>query len=128
MTTAEDLLKRKQNVRNVTLTDDQVVTVRGLSRNQVANCKLGLDIDDAESTDARTYELRLIAAGMKMPAMTEDQVRLWLDGDPDDDDDDGAPAYDGIKVMEAIMELSGMGKDARKSAVPGAGKRRRRRV
>jgi hypothetical protein len=126
MTTVDDLLKRKESLRSVTLVDGTVVTVRGLSRNQVANCKLGLDVSDSESPEARTYELRLIAAGMKMPAMTEDQVRLWLDGDPDDEEDDGAPAYDGIEVMTAIMELSGMGKDARKSAVPGAGKRRRR--
>lgn len=128
-TTADDLVnarKRKANLRVVELQDGTPVTVRGLSRNQVANAKLGLDIEDEESGDRRTYELRLISAGLKTPPMTEEQVRLWLDGDPDDDEDEGAPAYDGISVMESIMDLSGMGKDARKSAVSRAGKRRRR--
>lgn len=118
----EVLLKRKAGLRTteVPLDDGEIVVmVRGLSSGEVREIK-------KEHPNEAEAENAFIAKALVDPVMTYEEVTLWLSGDPNDPDDHGAPAGDGVAVMQAVADLSGISEGARKSRVPGnRGKRRR---
>jgi len=117
----ETLFNRKahKGTTTVTLDKDVVVVVRALTRGEVEDCRSG-------KKDDPDYELRLIATGLVDPEMTLEDVRLWMQGDPDDPDDDGAPAGDSVKVTTAIAELSGLTEQGAQKSVPGVRRKPRR--
>lgn len=97
------LLKRKatDRVETVELDEGVTVTVRALSRGEVQQVK-------EENASAHTYENRLIAKAIVEPKLTAVEVAEWLDD---------APAGDSVKIMEAVIRLSGMGEGSPKSSV-----------
>lgn len=116
------LLKRKASLETevVELAEGVAVTVRGLTNAEVRKCR------ETAKDDRKRYEYLLVSTGMTDPDMTEAEVSLWLEGDPDDPDDVGAPAGDAVQVMAAIQRLSGLAKeDATKSVPRVRGGRRR---
>jgi hypothetical protein len=86
-----------------------VVVVRALSREEVRTTR------DENASDL-TYENRLVARALVVPAMDPVEVAQWLDA---------APAGDSVAVMSAVAELSGMNEGADKSRVPRVRKQRR---
>jgi hypothetical protein len=116
------LLARKASLETEQVELDQgvVVTVRGLTNAEVRKCR------ETAKDDRKRYEYLLVTTGMTDPKMTEAEVSLWLEGDPDDPDDVGAPAGDAVQVMSAIQRLSGLAKGDATKSVPGVRKRQRR--
>lgn len=93
------LAKREQSYRDVEV-DVGTVRVRGLTRAEVKGCKDGDETND----------LKIIAAGMVDPELTEAEVAQWLDN---------APAGDYVAVLNAISELSGLSKEVANRGLPG---------
>jgi hypothetical protein len=122
-TLKEVLLKRKADIATepVELDAGVVVKVRGLTNGEVRACR------EKAKEDKKRYEHLLVSAGMVDPKLTEAEVGLWLEGDPDDPDDVGAPAGDAVQVMSAIQRLSGLSKEDATKSVPPVRKPRARR-
>lgn len=112
--------KARLDTEHVTLAEDVTVTVRGLTNGEVRDCR------ETAKDDKRRYERLLVAAGMTDPVMTEREVMLWLEGDPDDPDDVGAPAGDAVQVMSAIQRLSGLAREDATKSVPPVRRARKR--
>jgi hypothetical protein len=112
--------KASLDTETVELDTDVVVTVRGLTNGEVRACR------EKAGDNRKRYEHLLVVTGLVDPKMTEAEVVLWLEGDPDDPDDVGAPAGDAVQVMSAIQRLSGLAKqDATKSVSKVRQQRRR---
>lgn len=124
------LLKRKvsgrtKDVELLSLEDGgppTVVTVRGLTRDEVKECsgKKGgpRSREEANKIDPSDAENRMIHMALVDPAdMTLEEVAEWMKH---------GPSGDSVKVMEAVQELSALAEGAPKSDVPRNGARRRR--
>lgn len=122
MTDKSVLLKRKASLETdvVELAEGVEVTVRGLTNAEVRTCR------EKAKEDRKRYEYLLVATGMVDPKLTEAEVYLWLEGDPEDPDDVGAPAGDAVQVMSAIQRLSGLSKEDATKSVPGVRRGQRR--
>jgi hypothetical protein len=83
-----------------------VVTVRGLSRWEM------LTVNKLADKGVLVHERAILAFGMVDPALTEEQVAQWQKV---------SPAAEINAVAKRINELSGVGKGAAKSDVPGDG-------
>lgn len=82
------------------------VTVRGLSRFEMVG------VQKLQEKGVLVHERAILAMGMVDPAMTEDDVAQWQKA---------SPAAEINEVAKKINELSGIGKAAAKSDVPGDG-------
>lgn len=104
------LMSRRAATRTeeVEITKGLKVTVRALTREEVASCKNG------KGKDATMNENLLISKALIDPAMTEEEVTEWMTG---------APAGDSVTVMDAVGRLSGMNEGAAKRNIPKTGKR-----
>lgn len=117
------LLQRKANLSTepVELAEGVVVTVRGLTNGEVRAAR------EQAKDNKKRYEHLLVVAGLVDPKLTEAEVGLWLEGDPDDPDDVGAPAGDAVVVMGAIQRLSGLAREDATKSVPGVRRQKPRR-
>lgn len=97
------LLKHRVPEGTVELDGIGTVRVRGLSRGEVFAAQ-------KTAKDTESQECRYLALGMVDPELTEDEVRQWQAS---------SPAGELEAVVEKIKELSGLGKAADKSGVPG---------
>jgi hypothetical protein len=88
------------------------VRVRGLSRVEVMVQRKATDAEALDGPRALVIERKMLALGMVDPPMTEAQVGAWQKVG-------GAGEIE--PVLARVQELSGMGDDAPKSGVPGAG-------
>ncbi|OLF07755.1 hypothetical protein BLA60_25845 [Actinophytocola xinjiangensis] len=103
------LLKRQRADKTAEVDlGEGTVTVRGLTRGEVTQARAAARGGGRE-VQIHAVENHFIAAGMVDPVMTAAEVAEWLEN---------APAGDGVAVMEAIQELSGMAEGAQKSGVP----------
>lgn len=117
------LLNRKASLatETVELAQGVVVAVRGLTNAEVRKCR------ETAKDNRKRYEYLLLATGMTDPKLTEAEVGLWLEGDPDDPEDVGAPAGDSVQVMAAIQRLSGLAREDATKSVSRVRKPRARR-
>lgn len=99
------LLTPRLKVDTVDVDGVGTVTVRGLSR---AEMILVFDLEGKRLQQ----EQRALSFGMVDPAMTEADVAAWQDAASSDEID---------RVARKINELSGIGREASKSVVPGDG-------
>jgi hypothetical protein len=88
---------------------EEPITVRGLSR---AEMHVGSQI--GERKGAAEQEQFLLSCALVDPAMSPEDVRAWQEG---------SPFGEINEVQKAVNRLSGIGKDATKSDVPGDGAR-----
>ncbi|GHF30821.1 MULTISPECIES: hypothetical protein [Actinomycetes] len=97
------LLKPRLAERDVEVPGVGTVRVRSLSRAEALSLK-------GKEMSAGKMERTLLALAMVNPALTEDEVKQWQDA---------APAGELNAVQDAILELSGMKKEAAKSDLAG---------
>jgi hypothetical protein len=91
--------------KDVELAGVGTIRIRGLRRVDTFAVR-------AAGDDVAAMNRTVLAFGMVQPAMTEDQAEQWM----------RVASSDIVgRVVEAIFDLSGMGKDAQKSGVPAAG-------
>jgi hypothetical protein len=101
------LLKPRVTEGTVEIAGVGEVRVRGLSRGEVFAAR-----KTTNEKDVGALERRYLSLGMVEPRMTEADVLQWQQG---------SPAGEIEPVVDKVMELSGLGKGAEKSGVPGAG-------
>lgn len=99
------LFSQAMEERDVAVGTLGTVRVRGLSRVEALSIK-GKDMSPAK------MERVLLSMALIEPTMTEEEVGRWQKA---------APAGQLNDVQQAILDMSGMTKDAAKSDVPGDG-------
>jgi hypothetical protein len=102
------LAKRGTPQRDIEV-DVGTVTVRGLTRAEVVQCR---------DESGKTIDVELIALAMVDPVLTLEEAGIWLET---------APAGDYVNVLTAVTELSGMSEGAATKSVPPVRGRPRRK-
>lgn len=104
MLTRDEILARKTGHGKAILPDGSTVGIRALTRNEIIEMQELKELADKDNF--------IIATGMTDPVMTMADVAAWADA---------GDAGDLVAVSDAISNLSGLGKGAGKSGVPGVG-------
>lgn len=95
------LFKARLRERDVDIPDVGTVRVRALARGEV------LAFQELGELEVQVYERKLLALALVDPVLTEDEVRQWQEA---------APAGELEPVTQAVVELSGLDREAAKLA------------